>query len=160
MAVADPQQTAGHPIDRVALPLALASKRYAASNGAEPLDRLRMQIAVFLLVDRGFAEWRNLYDFEPLDWGPYSSRLAHDLNELTNRGLLAEDLSLNYSHKVFRTTPLAAEILSDPSFDDLQHDFIAAVRGFVTTRTYNKLLADIFAEYPEYAAASRYKPIS
>src|SRR5262249_30104921 len=43
--------------DRRALPLLLASDRFASGEEREPLDRLRMQKGVFLLQMRGPTRW-------------------------------------------------------------------------------------------------------
>ena len=50
-------------MERAHIPLLLASEQFAAEHELEPLDRLRMQKGVFLLMERGPESWRDLYSF-------------------------------------------------------------------------------------------------
>ena len=140
------------------LPLLLASDGCAAVDEAEPLDRLRMQKGVFLLVMRGQPEWKQTFEFTPYDWGPYSFDLAR-----TVEGLLAEDLltkeafpGRNYSR--YRTTQagerLIAELTAGRPRDE--QTFICATRKYVTSRSFARLLREVYKAYPDYAANSRF----
>lgn len=141
---------------RVALVLFLASDRYAAADEIEPMDRLRMQKGIFLLVQNGPSNWNQLFTFEPYDWGPYSRQLASDLRELKACGHLLDDASTPARYGAYRTSLQGEQELINISLADNQAEFIRSVRAFVTTRPFNRLLTEIYAAFPKYAANSKF----
>lgn len=140
------------------LPLVLASSRLAGPEETQPLDRIRMQKAVFLVEQRGPSEWRNLYQFVPYNWGPFSAQLQGDLGRLVGDGRLELTAWDRGSYNSYATSALgegeAAEILDD--LDASSQAFLREVRRFVVTRSFNRLLRDVYREYPEYAVKSHY----
>jgi uncharacterized protein len=144
-------------VDRRILPLALASGRFRDDNESQPLDRLRMQKGVFLLEMRGSPGWRDLYGFEPYNWGPYSSALARDLRDLTVDGLIDVETG-GARHDRYRTSATGETWLENEltSLSNLEVTFIKSVRQFVTTRRFSSLLRDVYAAYPEFATRSRF----
>lgn len=143
-------------MDRAALPLLLASDRFATADEREPLDRLRMQKGVFLLQMRGPLRWRDSFDFFPWDWGPYSRDLAQTVGELT-RGELMETRSVEgRQYPTYRTTPEGERLLATMALMPEEMDFVRKVRRFVTSRAFNQLLREVYAEHPEYAVNSRF----
>lgn len=138
------------------LPLMLASKRFATPDEPEPLDRVRMQKAIFLLERRGPAEWRSFYEFRPYNWGPFSRDLARDLDELLAEGLMESHLPGQY--EAYKTTE-AGETVVDPiaaMLDTARQMYVRHVRKFVTSRSFKQLLRDVYAAYPEFAVRSRF----
>jgi uncharacterized protein len=144
-------------VDRRTLPLTLASQRFAGEMETQPLDRLRMQKGVFLLEMRGSPGWRHLYSFEPYSWGPYSSALARELQNLTAEDLLDVDTG-GARHDRYRTSASGESWLESQVslLSSLELDFIKSVREFVTTRRFSSLLRDVYAAYPEFAVRSRF----
>jgi uncharacterized protein YwgA len=140
--------------------LALAVMSDLAGNADEeyPLDRIRMQKAVFLLVQRGSPEWATLYRYVPYDWGPYSSQLAADIRTMENDGLLEVERGGASRYGRYRSTPKGAvaaaaiwEHLSQP-----EREFIRLVRAYVTQKSFTQLLREVYAAYPDFATASRF----
>jgi hypothetical protein len=144
-------------LERRDLALAVMSDLAGAAGEEYPLDRIRMQKAVFLLVQRGSAEWRAFYRYVPYDWGPYSSQLVSDVRNLEDDGLVEVERAAGRYGR-YRTTPkgslAAAEIwerLGAP-----ERDFIRLVRSYVAHRSFTQLLREVYAAYPEFATASRF----
>ena len=146
-------------MERTALPLLLASDRFASDDASEPMDGLRMQKGVFLLTQNGSDEWNELFPFGPYDWGPYSRVLASDLRSLTTLGLLSDDLSPDNRYGAYRTTTKGENEIRDLHLGEKQTTFIQAVSSFVTSRPFSHLLKDIYAAFPTYATESKFKPV-
>lgn len=142
----------------IELPLVLASDHAAPERAAYPLDRIRMQKAVFLLTQRGSADWRELYHYEPYNWGPYSSALNSDVGTLVQHELLKNRVSPVSRYGSFETTVagdaaagVVWERLSEP-----QRSFIKSVRDYVADRSFSSLLREVYAAYPEFATKSQF----
>jgi uncharacterized protein YwgA len=142
-----------------ALPLLLASERFAPESEFEPLDRVRLQKGVFLLEMRGQGAWKGLYGFVPWDWGPYSHDLARDVNRLVQRGLLEEERIEYRRYPRYRTTPDGEAIVTRlaAKLEPREREYIAKVRAYVTSRSFSQLLREVYAKFPKYAEASRFK---
>lgn len=138
------------------LPLLLASERFEREAESQPLDRLRMQKGVFLLEMGGPASWRQLFEFKPYDWGPYSRDLASSLTNLASDGYLEKDRVPRGRYHAYRTTPLGEDYISE-ELGDHEERFIADVREFVTSRPFAQLLRDVYAAHPEYATRSHFR---
>jgi len=138
------------------LPLLLAADKSATQEETQPLDRLRMQKGIFLLEQRGPLGWRDMYTYKPYNWGPYSPALADDLELLVRSGYLHK-VPTPGGYAAYRTTTLG-DTAATRYLDELPSgvlDYIRDVRKFVTTRTFGKLLRDVYAAFPEYATKSR-----
>jgi uncharacterized protein len=143
-------------LDRSDLAL-LTMSQIAGSHGEQyPLDRIRVQKAIFLLTQRGSRQWRHLYDYRPYNWGPYSSQLASDTEILIREGLL-EDVP-GAQHGRYRTTPIGESRAREAwkSLSDQEQSFLRTVRGYVTSRSFTQLLREVYAAYPDYATASQF----
>lgn len=139
----------------------LASATGTDEVEAYPLDRVRMQKGIFLVAMGGPAAWRELYDFSPYNWGPYSGTLAADLDALIASNLLrvAPVPGSRYGQYVptFAGRSLAAEEWRS-SLVQAERDFLLKVRNYVTSRSFNRLLEEVYRAYPEYATESRFRP--
>jgi hypothetical protein len=146
-------------MERQHLPLLLASTQFARSDESEPLDRLRMQKGVFLLEQKGPADWRDLYQYRPYNWGPYSDELAADVNNLLAGELLEREPWPERRYAGYKTTPAGEQVAraACATLTPQYADFIARVRRFVTTRSFNQLLRDVYAEFPAFAVASQFR---
>ena len=138
------------------LPLLLASERFQREAESQPLDRLRMQKGVFLLEMRGPASWRELFEFKPYDWGPYSRDLVSTVAQLASEGYLEKDRVPRGRYHAYRTTPTGEDHISE-ELSEGEERFIAEVREFVTSKPFAQLLRDVYAAHPEYATRSRFR---
>ena len=141
------------------LPVLLASSRTTPS-GAEryPLDRIRMQKAVFLLTQRGPESWRSLYAYEPYNWGPYSGQLASDVRALTDAQALTIEPVAGSSYGQYRATA-ESERASASVWESLPEEhkkFLRDVRRYVTSRSFQSLLREVYAAYPKFAVKSQF----
>ena len=138
--------------------LALVAMSGLATSASEPypLDRIRMQKAIFLLTRRGAPGWRELYKYKPYNWGPYSPQLAVDMDKLVRRGLVELEHVPRRRYSKYQTTTegevQAAEVWS--ALQPVERNFIRSVRSYVTGRSFTTLLREVYAEYPEFATAS------
>jgi uncharacterized protein len=138
--------------------LALAMMSRLASSGDEqyPFDRIRIQKAMFLLTQRGSSGWRDLYEYKPYNWGPYSSQLASDMDSMVREGLVEEE-EVSSSRQPSYGATAAGEARAATTWSALQNaerDFVRSVRSYVTSRSFTQLLREVYAEYPEFATAS------
>jgi hypothetical protein len=127
-----------------------------AGGESYPLDRIRTQKAMFLLDRRGNPEWQQLYNFKPYNWGPYSSQLISDIDQLVGQGLVEVEEVSGSRYGRYRTTA-AGEAQAAAIWPELrpqEQDFIRSVRGYVTRRSFTQLLREVYAEYPEFATVS------
>jgi hypothetical protein len=145
-------------MDKRHLPLLLASWIFADPNESEPLDNLRMQKGIFLLINSGNPEWHNMYSFNPYDWGPYSNELSQILDELCDTGLLAREPFPNRRYLQYKTTHLGDRMVYGilPNLPDADGIFIRNVRRYVNSRPFARLLREVYKAYPEYAVNSRF----
>jgi uncharacterized protein len=146
-------------MNRSDLPLILCSQVVGGGSQQFPLDRIRMQKAVFLLSQRGSKAWRALYSYRPYNWGPYSSTLTADLERLVSGGALAVDPLPGSPYGSYATTPAGEHHARQVwySLSDAEREFLRAVRSYVTSRSFNTLLREVYAAYPDFATASKFQ---
>lgn len=145
------------PWRRAALPLLLSSRAAGQESGPHPLDRIRIQKAVFLLVQRGAPAWRDVYEYHPYNWGPYCRDLTDDLAALVQAGILRishADRASTYGRYV--ATDLGEQVaarlwetLGRPEAEFIQHVF-----SYVTHKDFNGLLREVYDAYPDFARQS------
>ena len=143
---------------RWALPLLLCSEEGQDEEGTHPLDRIRVQKGIFLMVQRGSDSWRDLYDFRPYDWGPYCRDLAADLHMLIANNLLrvAGVPESRYGKYVLTSDGQRLAEMFWGHLDLGERRFIAAVRSYVTNKDFNGLLREVYDAFPAYASQSRW----
>jgi uncharacterized protein len=144
--------------ERWLLLLMLASPHAAADVEYFPLDRIRLQKAVFLL-GHGSARWSMLYPYRPYNWGPYSSLLARDTDLLIGRGLLAVTPRSGNRYGSYVPTTVGAK-MADEAWGGIwpeEQRFVRAVRAFVTGRSFDRLLRDVYSAFPEFATESLFR---
>jgi uncharacterized protein YwgA len=145
-------------MDKRLLPLLLASDQCATADESEPLDRLRIQKGVFLLAMRGPAQWSRLFQFAPYDWGPYSFDLASTVEHLLSRGMLAKEAVPGRRYMRYRTTSVGEHLIDQLSDEVTEEErtFIQATRRYVNSRSFARLLREVYKAYPAFAVNSRF----
>jgi len=136
--------------DWLLLFLTSAARNEQRSRSLEPL---RIMKGAFLMSQRGEGELRDLYVFEPYDYGPFTPELYSDLDLLATRGLVAREAVAGRSWRMYRPTTDGVAQASDlaANVDGRHLATIDDAYSFVTTRGFLKLLRDLYAEYPTYA---------
>ena len=148
-----------HDVHRIDLALALASDSAKAGEEKFPLDKVRMQKAVFLVAMRGTPRLKSLYRFLPYNWGPYSGDLTADVDSMIRAGQVAVRQTPGRQHGGYETTQ-AGEVRGSQVWANLEpneQQFIQSVRNYVTNRSFEHLLREIYAEYPDFATKSRFR---
>ena len=107
---------------------------------------------------RGTSRLRELYSFRPYNWGPYSGGLARDLDSLVRENKLTIKPAAESAHGRYETTVFGEEAASAvwQGLVPEEQKFIRAVRTYVTHKSFNHLLREVYAEYPAYATKSRF----
>lgn len=143
----------GHPL----LPLLLADS-VAASRGDYPLDRIRLQKALFLVSMRGPARWAGTYDYKPYDWGPYCRDVTRDMAGLVRAGLVRVEPFPGSTHGQYVTTRSGRRESerARAAVDGTEARFLDEVRRYVTGLSFNALLREVYSEYPDYAVNSKF----
>ena len=146
-------------MQRSDLALALASDSAKAGDERFPLDKVRMQKAVFLIAMRGTPRLKSLYHFTAYNWGPYSGELMSDVESLVRSGDLTVQEVPGRQHGGYKTTH-AGEAKGTAVWNSLapnEQQFLRSIRDYVTNRSFNHLLREVYAEYPSFATRSRFK---
>lgn len=122
----------------------------------KPIDRVRVQKAMFLFAQRSQASEAEKYHFQPYHYGPFSFEIYPDLEKLIAEGLIRGEEVPWLSSPVYSLTGLGREQLEElkKHAPEPRVGLMRKVREFVTVRNFNDLLRDIYALYPEYAVRS------
>ncbi len=144
--------SAAHALDRQDVVLLIAD----GAEGSYPLDPIRLMKGCFLVSQLGRPEWRALFDFRPYDYGPFDSDVYRSRDGLVSRGLLQVERRGRYGSYALtdageeRARELRAQIGEDDA------EWFAQIGRYVTTRSFNDLLDEVYADYPDFATRSRY----
>lgn len=140
------------------LPVLLCSEQASTADGPHPLDRIRMQKAVFLVTQQSSMPWHR-YEYEPYNWGPYSQDLSDDLQDCQSARLVTLSFASGARYGRYLLTPdgQAAVDMVWNSLPKRTTDYLQAVRAWVTSKDFNSLLRDVYDEYPSYATKSRWR---
>lgn len=125
-------------------------------NADRPIDRVRIQKAMFLFAQRSKAASSEKYNFQPYHYGPFSFEIYPDLEKLIAEGLVRGEQVPWLSTPVYSLTALGREQargLKSQAPED-RTNLLYNMRRFVVQRNFNDLLRDIYALYPEYAVRS------
>jgi uncharacterized protein len=150
------QPTAGSALVRSDWLLLLLDRAALGAQGPDDLDPVRIQKGMFLLSKRG--PQRDMYEFQPYDWGPFSSDIYADLASLTRQGYLSEERMPGRTWSTYRVTARgrerAAALAAQMRAENIA--WLRQAREFLTTRSFAQLLRDIYALYPDMAVNSRF----
>jgi hypothetical protein len=123
------------------------------ATGTFDLDQIRLMKGAFLVSQRGRPQWKSLFDFRPYGYGPFDSSVYRARDALIANGLLRATQPSRY-HRYELTDA------GDARVDELDHalggdaDWFRQIGRYVTTRSFSRLLDEIYAEFPLYAKRS------
>jgi hypothetical protein len=129
-----------------------------AQGGTFPLDPVRLMKACFVTSMAGRDEWRELFNFRAYDYGPFDAGVYAARDELIGRGLLERTRTGRYDsyslteegHR--RIGEIEAEL------DESDAQWLRRVGAWVASKSFNKLLDEIYSRWPEYASQSLHRP--
>lgn len=136
--------------------LLLLSPDALGAGGPEGLDPVRIQKGMFLLSKMGPS--RDVYEFKPYHWGPFSRDIYSDLDALAARGLVSKEPVPGQSWSRWQATAMGEEHAEEfgRTLSPKAVGWVARLRRFLTTRSFNKLLDDVYEEFPEFAVRSQF----
>ena len=146
-------------MNAIDLPLLLASKVARSGQQLFQLDRIRMQKAVFLFTQSGSADWRDFYAYTPYNWGPYSGALTRNVDLLMSAGRIQTEHVTGSQYPSYETTEVG-EVHAQQVWGELsepERTFVLAVRSYVTSKSFQKLLREVYAAFPQYATKSQFQ---
>jgi uncharacterized protein YwgA len=141
------------------LPLLIASSNAATDDGHYPLNRIRMQKAIFLVTrSNAGRRWHDAYPYRPYNWGPYSAELNEDLSAWQRDGLMILSFAGDARYGRYVLTRHGASLADNiwAKVDASTRNVLINVRSWVTSKDFNSLLAEVYEEFPEYATKSRW----
>ena len=137
------------------------------ANDGEPIEgRTRFQKMIFLLLMKA-KFFKNRYDFQPHDYGPYSKELQSDIDHLIKEGYVTEERKtkeegkIKYAYSITKDgTAFVNHIISDEELNSKFHfsnllELSNEVKGKLNHKDLSSLLYEIYDEYPEYAKYSK-----
>jgi uncharacterized protein YwgA len=131
---------------------------YVALKGApQGLDPVRIQKGMFLFAQEADVPADERYDFGAYLYGPMSSRVYSDIEYLEAEGLIRGEPVPGYTWKRYTATPpgidVARHLLEDDA-DATASRKLFEIKKEVASKTFNALLKDVYARYPDYATRS------
>ena len=129
-------------------------------DGADlPLDRVRIQKAMFLFAERSKAPAEQKYSFEPYNYGPFSFEIYPDLDWLSEQGHLAQAPVPWMSSPVYSLTAKGREAAKQVRrlADGHRLSLLQSIRAFVLAHSFDSLLKEIYRLYPGFAKNSVFK---
>ena len=138
-------------VDRQDIMLLIAD----GAHGQFPLDPIRLMKGCFIVAEIGPDEWKGLFEFSAYDYGPFDPSVYRARDALLAKGFLEEFPAGRYSHYRVteaghaRAAKTAAEKLDEPMTDWLRN-----IGHWVTSKSFNDLLREIYERFPDYATRS------
>jgi uncharacterized protein YwgA len=130
---------------------------YIALKGApHGLDPVRIQKGMFLFSREADVPRAEIYDFGAYHYGPMSSEIYNDIERLEGEGLIRGEPVPGYTWKRYVAAgagiDAARHLLEDADAPAARKLF--EIKKDVASKTFNALLRDVYARYPDYATRS------
>jgi len=116
---------------------------------------------LFAMDDASGAD--EIYDFVPYDYGPMSTQIYRDLNDLTERGLIAATPVEGQTWSRFSATQdglVAARDLLEQEPSQTTARLLFEIKNDVASHSYQQVLEDVYDRYPEFASKSVFRRAS
>lgn len=124
------------------------------------MEPIQIQKTLFKFAMESGAPKNELYTFIPYNWGPLSMEIYDDLGKLREEEQV-EFMPSGRGWNIYNLSEAGKKkqnALKDQANPNLLAKLNAA-RDYVTSRGFEKLLEDIYAEYPDYASASLFRKV-
>jgi hypothetical protein len=134
---------------------------FIALDGApHGLDPVRLQKGMFLFAQESKVGADEKYSFIPYNYGPMSSAIYSDLDNLVAEGLVEAVPVQGQSWCRYLPTPLGLdrgrELLAQDQSNSAAKQ-LHAIKQEVATKSFSAVLEDVYERYPDFAAKSVFK---
>jgi hypothetical protein len=123
------------------------------------IEPIQLQKTLFKFAREAPVPTNQRYAFVPYNWGPMAKQVYPDLEELQEQGLVeARPTGMGWSGYSLTTQGLD---LAYQLREGAPRELLSAIdekRAWVLDRPFSKLLRDVYAQYPEMAKKSLFKP--
>jgi uncharacterized protein YwgA len=128
-------------------------------RSAAPIDRIRIQKAMFLFSQRSKAGEEEKYTFQPYNYGPFSFEIYPDLDLLVAEGFLNQQRVEWMSSPLYSLTTRGAEAARETMsrVSETRLAFLHGLREYVQNHSFTSLLKEIYRLYPSYATRSAFR---
>jgi hypothetical protein len=121
----------------------------------EKMEPIQVQKAMFKFGKESHVPEAEAYQFEPYNWGPCSFEIYDDLRSLRGQKKI-DCVPTGSGWNLYRLTELGhqeADKIRAIADKDLLNQ-LDEKRTWVVSRTFSKLLQDVYQQYPDYATES------
>ena len=122
------------------------------------IEPIQVQKTLFKLAHEAGLPESERYEFRPYNWGPCSFEIYDDLDSLQADGLI-EAVPTGQGWSAYRIIAKGdqrtKELRDVASADHLAS--LDSTREWVTSRTFRRLLTDVYREYPAFAEQSLFE---
>ena len=136
----------------------LTRKNWLLIGLCDRLEPIQVQKTLFKFAKEASAPTRQRYSFTPYNWGPCSFAIYDDLSALREEKLVEFELTgLGWNR--YKLTKRGRGVVKDlrkeanPNLLERMDD----IREWVTSRSFDKLLEDVYEDYPDSAKRSLFK---
>ncbi len=121
----------------------------------ESIQPIQLQKTLFKFAKESGVPVTELYEFVPYNWGPCSFQIYEDLSVLRTNGLV-EVKSSGRGWNLYSLTKQgrAKEGTLRKQASSALVKVLDEVRNWVTSRSFEKLLKDVYKDYPQYTTQS------
>jgi hypothetical protein len=124
------------------------------ATGAFEFDSIRLMKGAFLVAQRGPVEWRDFFDFEPYSYGPFDSGVYVMRDNLLAGRLLRSERHGRYESYSLTDAGKARVEELRKQIPTTTGDWLTSVGSYVTSKSFSRLLREIYGAFPEFATRS------
>jgi len=137
---------------------------FIALDGApRGLDPIRLQKGMFLFAMEEESNSDEIYEFVPYHYGPMSTQIYRDLEQLVDRGLVEAVPVKGQSWARYSATEeglLAARDLLGEEPAQTAARRLHEIKVDVSSHTYQEVLEDVYDRFPKFASKSVFRRAS
>lgn len=126
----------------------------AGADGPYGFDPIRLMKGVFLVSQRGPEEWQGWFDFSPYSYGPFDSGVYVLRDRLLRDGLLAAEQQGRYAKYSLTEAGRRRVDYLKGEVPEKTVEWLGSIGSYVTSKSFARLLREIYATFPEYATRS------
>lgn len=126
----------------------------AGADGPYGFDPIRLMKGVFLVSQRGPEEWRAWFDFSPYSYGPFDSGVYALRDRLLRDGHLDAEQHGRYANYFLTDSGKGRVQQLKDELPAKTVDWLASIGSYVTSKSFARLLREVYAAFPEYATQS------